>query len=325
MTKRTSTDLVTPGASGSLTISTVDDLSRLSRMLAESRYFTDAREAAQAGVKVLAGIEMGFGMFASMTGIHIIEGKPSVGANLLAQAVKRSGKYDYRIAEHTDQVCRINFYEDGELLGESSFSIDDAKRAQVAFKTQKGYPTSWGKYPKAMLFARALSQGVRWHCPDVLGGTTAYVPEELGANVDEDGMIIDVAVSSPRSEAWREPIAEDDAITAEQLTSEPQPEEHEERSDPPEPTLTARQLTAIHTKFSILGFNGSDGDRERALAFLTFLTGRTIETSKELTKREASDILDIDDDALALKLDDFNTEQKLDEIFGSEATEGKEA
>jgi hypothetical protein len=38
-----------------------------------------------------------------------------------------------------------------------------------------------------MNFARALSQGVRWYCPDVTAGSPAYVPEELGAEVEESG------------------------------------------------------------------------------------------------------------------------------------------
>jgi len=47
--------------------------------------------------------------FASMTGIYIIKGKPAIGANPMAAAVKRSGKYNYRVIEHTDQSCKIAF------------------------------------------------------------------------------------------------------------------------------------------------------------------------------------------------------------------------
>ena len=188
-----SPELATAGVTGGIAIRNIDDLARLSGMLASSGYFKDARDAAQAGVKVLAGLEMGFGAFASMTGIHLIDGKPSVGANLLAQAVKRSGRYNYRVTKHTDQECVIAFFEHGEPIGESSFSMKDAQAAGVAGRGP------WKAYPKAMLFARALSQGVRWHCPDVLGGTTAYVPEELGASVDGDGNVIDVESRPTRS------------------------------------------------------------------------------------------------------------------------------
>jgi len=45
-----------------------------------------------------------------------------------------------------------------------------------------------------MLFARAMSNGVRWYCPDVMNGSAVYTPEELGADVDQDGNVINVPV-----------------------------------------------------------------------------------------------------------------------------------
>jgi hypothetical protein len=92
-------------------IKSVDDLSRIGKMMAVSGYFQDAKDAAQAAVKVQAGMEMGFGPFASMTGIYIIQGRPSIGANLMASAVKNNPKYDYRVKEMTADVCKIEFFE----------------------------------------------------------------------------------------------------------------------------------------------------------------------------------------------------------------------
>lgn len=175
--------------SGGLRIRTMDDLSRVSKMLAQSRYFSDALDASQCGVKVLAGSEMNIGAFASMAGIHIIKGKPSIGANLMAAAVKRHPNYNYRVLEHSEQCCKIEFYEvwEGKLqpVGVSEFSLADAKRAQTQ---------NLDKYARNMLFARAMSNGVKWYCPDVFD-TPVYTPEELGAAVDGEGNYIDVAVS----------------------------------------------------------------------------------------------------------------------------------
>jgi hypothetical protein len=41
-----------------------------------------------------------------------------------------------------------------------------------------------------MLFARAMSNGVRWFCPDVFSGNTVYTPDELGAETDDNGVIV---------------------------------------------------------------------------------------------------------------------------------------
>ena len=177
--------------SGGLQIRTMDDLSRVSKMIALSGFFSDAKDAAQCGVKVLAGIEMGFGAFASMTGINIIKGKPSIGANLMAAAVKRHPNYNYRVLEHTPEVCRIAFYErwDGKLeqVGVSEFTLADARKAGTQ---------NLDKFARNMLFARAMSNGVKWYCPDVFDAPV-YTPEELGAAVDGEGNVVDVQVIDP--------------------------------------------------------------------------------------------------------------------------------
>ena len=170
---------------GGLQIRTMDDLSRVSKMLSASGFFSDAKDASQCGVKVLAGIEMGFGAFASMTGIHIIKGKPSIGAGLMAAAVKRHPSYNYRVLENTEAVCRIEFYEkwDGKMqaIGTSEFTLADAKKAGTQ---------NLDKYARNMLFARAMSNGVKWFCPDVFDAPV-YTPEELGAVVDGEGNYIE--------------------------------------------------------------------------------------------------------------------------------------
>ncbi|WP_375491125.1 hypothetical protein [uncultured Nostoc sp.] len=177
---------------GGLAVRNIDDLSRLSTMLAKSGFFADAKEAAQCGVKVLAGMELGFGAIASMVGVHIINGKPSIGANLMAAAVKRSGKYNYRITRHDNNGCTIVFYENGEVIGESTFTRDDAIAAG-ALDGKNGH--TWKKFPRNMMFNRAMSNGVRWYCPDIFAGSVAYTPEELDCEVDEEGNTVDISNS----------------------------------------------------------------------------------------------------------------------------------
>ena len=174
------------GVTGGIQIRTVADMQNVAGMLAKSGYFSDARDMAQCFTKVLAGNEMGIGAFAAMTGIHIIKGKPSVGAGLMASCVKSHPDYNYRVLEHTAVVCKIEFYErwDGQLkpVGVSEFTIQDAKAAGTQ---------NIQKFPKNMLFARAMSNGVKWYCPNIFDAPV-YTPEELGASVDGEGNVIDV-------------------------------------------------------------------------------------------------------------------------------------
>lgn len=160
----------------------INELMNMAKAFAESGMFPDTKSAAQAIVKIQAGQEIGIPPFAAMTGIHIIQGKPTIGAGLIASRVKGSGKYDYRVIEATEKICTIDFYQGVEKIGTSTFTIEDAKKALTK---------NIDKFPKNMLFARAISNGVKWYCPDVFSGPV-YVPEEMPA-VTVDAEAVEVS------------------------------------------------------------------------------------------------------------------------------------
>ncbi len=164
----------------------IDGIGRVAKMMALSNYFEakgdNPQSIAKIGVAILAGREMGIGEFASVNGIHIINGKPTMGANLMAARVKAHPVYNYKVKEMTTEIVSIDFYEGAEMIGNSSFSMKDAKAAGLS-------GGNWNKYPRNMLFARAMSNGVRWYTPDVFEGNTVYTPDELGADVDSEGEI----------------------------------------------------------------------------------------------------------------------------------------
>ena len=161
-----------------------DELQRAAIALKESGYFKDVTSKAQAIVKVMAGAELGLPPFASMTGIHIIQGKPVLGANVLATLVKNDPRYDYRVKKINDSVCALEWFENGKSVGESAFTDAEAKNAGLTGKD------NWKKYPSDMLFARAISRGARRFAPGIFGGSPVYTPDEMGADVDENGAVI---------------------------------------------------------------------------------------------------------------------------------------
>ena len=167
-------------------VSTYDEVERAAKAMVASGYFADTKAISQGIVKILAGQEIGFGPFASMNGVYIIQGKPSFGANMMAAAVKASGRYNYRVVEMSDEVCEIAFIENGQECGRSKFTIADAKKAGTK---------NLDKFPRNMLFARAMINGVRWYCPDVMNGSAIYTPEELGVETDEDGKPLEPIIS----------------------------------------------------------------------------------------------------------------------------------
>jgi len=197
------------------------DLENVAKAMVASGFFNDATKISQAIVKIMAGAEIGIGPFGSMNGIHIIQGKPAFGANVMASKVKSSGRYNYRVTEMSDTNCTLEFMEyfNGawQISGVSSFSAADAKKAGTK---------NLDKFPRNMLFARAMSNGVRWFCPDVMNGSTVYTPEELGADVDQDGNVIDDIVEgdfqeeAPLTPAELSAAVQDTRPTRDQILAE---------------------------------------------------------------------------------------------------------
>jgi hypothetical protein len=164
------------------------DPAQLARAAAESAYWTHIKTPAQAVVVMAAGEELGLTPLASFQGITIIEGKIGYTGNLVATLVKQHPAYDYRVKEKTIERCEIEFGpapapgrdESGAWLpwpdayGTSEFTIEDAERAELV-KAK----SNWAKWPRAMCFNRALTEGIRAYIPDVTAGTPAYTDDEI--------------------------------------------------------------------------------------------------------------------------------------------------
>jgi hypothetical protein len=215
MADSTSSALTAPSAAAplSLQVTSVDDLARLARVFAASGLFgrngNQETQVAECAIRLMAGMEAGFSPFASATGVHIINGRPAFSSNLLAQAVRRHPTYDYRVVEKSAKVCRIRFLANGEVLGEETFTIEMAERAGLLKN-----PT-WKAYPEAMLFSRALTAGMRTHCPDALGGHTAYTPDEIGGEVVQVSVTEAPAQVDPARQAQQ--VCSDAGLTADGL------------------------------------------------------------------------------------------------------------
>jgi hypothetical protein len=141
-------------------------------LLAKSGFFPSYSEAAKAFAVIQAGRELNLGPFTSLKELYIVNTKLGMSAALAGALVKRSNRYDYRIVEHTNQSCSVEFFQNGKSIGVSTFTMNDAQTAGLLGKDV------WKKYPRNMLFARALMNGCRWYCSDVFLGSV-YDPEEL--------------------------------------------------------------------------------------------------------------------------------------------------
>lgn len=167
-----------------------ETLQRQAMALFRSRFFGDVKSEAQAIAKVMAGSEIGLPPVASLAGIHIVQGKPVIGANAIASLIDSHPEYGYRIRnkhEKAAEECIIEFFKNNESLGITSFTIIEAKHAGLTGKD------NWNNYPSDMLFARAISRGARRFAPGIFAGAPVYTPDELGVEeeINNDEIIIE--------------------------------------------------------------------------------------------------------------------------------------
>jgi len=158
-----------------------------------SGFFPDVKSLSQAVVKIMAGEEIGIGHMTAIKGITIIEGTLGYTGNLVATLIKRHPTYEYKVLERTNERCLIEFYDGEDLLGESEFTVDDAEKAELVKPK-----SNWVKWPRAMCFNRALTEGARAYIPDITAGSPAYTDDEIeevvtagpvaAETVQEDGL-----------------------------------------------------------------------------------------------------------------------------------------
>lgn len=146
------------------------------KILVESGYFPDIKSVAQAHVKILIGRSLGLNEFQSLAGIYVsTKGQIGLMSTIMGCLIKTSKKYDYNVDEIDNTKCIISFFrvngDKKDLLGVSKFDEKDAAKSGAINKE------SYKSTPRNMFFARALSNGARWFCPEAIYGY--YVMEEL--------------------------------------------------------------------------------------------------------------------------------------------------
>ena len=147
----------------------IESLERMAQAVSASKLF-GITNAEQALALMLVAQAEGLHPATAARDYHIIQGRPSLKADaMLARYLNSGGKVEWH--EHTDQkVCATFTHPAG-----GSLKIDwDFARAKAA---GLGNKDMWLKYPRQMLRARVISEGIRATNPAVATGI--YTPEEV--------------------------------------------------------------------------------------------------------------------------------------------------
>lgn len=122
---------------------------------------------------------------AIVNGIFVIEGKPTASAALISGLVRTAGHRLRVTGNDQKAVAEIVRKDDPGFTFRAEWTIERAKQAGLLGKN------TWKQYPAAMLKARAVTEAARDACEEALNGCH-YSPEELGADVNEEGVPLTV-------------------------------------------------------------------------------------------------------------------------------------
>ena len=151
---------------------------RHAEVLADSNLLPSQYRKNPANVLLAAelGEALGIPTIQAINSIHVIEGKPSAGADLMASIVRRAG-HRIRVSEKRGQdgpvvTAQLIRADDPDFTFESVWDMARARQAKLDKKD------NWVKYPASMMRARAIMEVCRAGASEAMYGVN-YTPEEL--------------------------------------------------------------------------------------------------------------------------------------------------
>lgn len=240
---------------------------------------------------ILMGDEIGLSPLQALQGVFVISGRPGLYARTMVAIVLAAG-HEVVTTHKTDKTVTVRGRRRGsDTWIEETWTTERARRA--GYTNNKKYETD----PQAMLYARAAGDVCRQIAPDALAGL-AYTVEELEMSEPTTVKVTRSETSAGKATARRaqpeavtaateepsfdEPVADEDGVILEAEAVE------EPAEQPVEANVTQAQLTRMSILFNACGIK----DRDERLNIVAGIVGREVESSKALTKSEASAVMD---------------------------------
>jgi hypothetical protein len=277
---------------------------------------------------ILTGQELGLQPMAALRSMDVINGTPALRAITLRALVQAHGHEVWLEESNATRAIVCGRRAGSEKVQTSVWTMDRARGLGIAGKD------NWHKQPGAMLVARATAECCRLVAADVIMAMP-YAAEEL-YDGDEWVAATEEAAVKPQSRrtAQRKTATQPPVAAQPEETSSPEPEPEfgdpvapapaatetvesspmvtetetpdadaetpELEPDPPE-RITRDQSAKLHATFNAYGVKS----RSERLRVSAAIISRDIATSSDLTKQEASSLIDT-----------------LDSVFAAAETEG---
>lgn len=257
----------------------------------------------EAAAAILYGDEIGLSPTQSLQSVYVISGKPALYARAMVAVVLAAGHEVETVKKSPTEVTVRGRRRGSETWTTETWSM--ARATKAGYTSNKKYASD----PEAMLYSRAAADICRQVAPDALAGI-GYSVEELETEpakvtiVREDkGAGTVTSIGRAKAPEPVEPPLDEPAVdteTGEILDAEV--------VDEPT-TITDAQQRKLRVLLKEVGMS----DRAAILAYVGGVVGREVESSKSLTKDEASAVIEALAELAALTQPETAPEPPLDE------------
>jgi hypothetical protein len=244
---------------------------------------------------VLLGISIGLDPLTALQQIYVVHGRPGMYTKIKVALVQAAGHEVWTEEQSGTRVVVAGRRRGSDVIERVTITMDMARAAGWTRNA------AYGKTPADMLWARAAGRVCDRIASDVLNGIASV--EEI-----ED----DQAEAAPQRTVRRAPRAVAPPVPSERpalpgdvgAAPSPAPPAAPAPAGPPLPgeepapadtgeQITEAQQRKMQAQFRDLGLGGrSDDDRARRLRVASVLVERTVDSSADLTKAEATALID---------------------------------
>jgi hypothetical protein len=178
----------------------IGELERAAQYVARSGLFGVKRVEEAVSLMLLSQAE-GVHPMRAVQEYHIINGRPALRADaMLARFLRAGGKVEWHALSNERAEATFSHPQGGSVR--IAWTLEDAKRAGLLGKNGG----NWEKYPRAMLRARVVSEGVRTVYPGVAVGV--YTPEEVADFTAPEVTVVAEATPARLPQEQGEPVSD---------------------------------------------------------------------------------------------------------------------
>ena len=189
-------------------LTTYDDMEKMAKKLATSSLKELRGNEGDAFIMLMVVRDTGQSLLEVLSNFYLVDGKLAATAQYMLNQVRGAGyrvrfkeegvprKDDYRVTctivrpDDPDEECTVTWY------------LSMAKEAGLYDINKK--TSAWYKWTRAMLRWRAFTECARFAAPDAMG-PVKHTPEELGADVNEEGIPV-ITTAQPSRTAPAKPL-----------------------------------------------------------------------------------------------------------------------